>query len=148
MMNIYLAHPVSGLSYEDVANYYVGMSMLLKQAGYTILSPMTAKECLRTEKKLRAHGYDNPISTNHAIIERDRWMVCKADIVYVNLMNATDVSIGCMMELAWAHDRGKHTVVSVPEDNVHRHAFVLEAADIVFDNHEDAYDYLIQLWAL
>lgn len=33
----------------------------------------------------------------------------------------------------------------MPEDNIHRHAFVLEAASVIFTNHEDAMEYLKQI---
>lgn len=145
---IYLAHPISGLSYDEVAEYYEKTQATLNCAiaGLDVLSPMTAKEYLRTEKKLRAYDYSHPISTNHHAIERDRWMVKQSSVVYVNLMHAKEVSIGCMMELAWAHDNGIYSVVSMPEDSVHRHAFVLEAADLVLDSHDAAIGYLIRLF--
>ena len=147
-MKMYLAHPISGLSYEEVMEYYTETTQFLR-ARYgdqlTIMSPMIGKAHLRTEKELRAYGTDHPISTNHHIIERDRWMVKRADIVYVNLCNTEEVSIGSMMELAWAHDNGVYSIVSMGEENVHRHAFVLEAADLVAENHNLAMQYLMNL---
>jgi nucleoside 2-deoxyribosyltransferase len=131
-MIIYLAHPISGLSYDAVTTYYEATGRQLRGMGYKVLHPMLGKEHLRTEKEFRALDYRHPVSTNHAIIERDAWMVDRADIVLVDLRDTDTVSIGCMMELAWAYRQHKHTIVILPEDNVHRHAFVLEAADIVF----------------
>jgi hypothetical protein len=49
------------------------------------------------------------------------------------------------MELAWAHDKGKHTIVVLEPGNIHEHAFVLEAADVVFNNEADALLYLKKL---
>ena len=145
-MKIYLARPISGQSYEVVSKYYHNTAEKLADNGYEVLSPMNGKGHLRTELEFKAEGYkDNPISTNHAIMERDRWMVKTADIVYANLLDAPYASIGTCMELAWAHDSGKHSVVVMDKHNVHRHAFVLEAADIVFETHEAAIEYLIKL---
>jgi hypothetical protein len=72
-------------------------------------------------------------------------MVHQSDVVYVNLLKTVAPSIGCIMELAWAHDLGKHTVVVMQKDNPHRHAFVLEAADVVFEEERDALRYLMKL---
>ena len=36
------------------------------------------------------------------IVTRDRWDVAKADVVLMNLVGATQVSIGTMVELGWA----------------------------------------------
>lgn len=143
-MKIYLAGPISGMSYQEVVDriqdYYI------KLDNYEVLSPMTGKEELRTEKKLKAHGYDNnPIATNHAIVERDRWSVSRCDVLLADLIGTVDISIGTVMELAWASMLGKHTVVIMEKDNVHQHAFILEAADIVFDNKSDAINYLHKL---
>lgn len=144
-MEIYLARPISGQSYETVVDYYKETSDTLKALGYDVLCPMTGKQYLRNEISFKAAGYGNPVSTNHAIIERDRWMVKKADVVYAYLSNATITSIGTCMELAWVHDAGKHTIVVMEQGNIHRHAFVLEAADIVFETHEEAIEYLTLL---
>jgi len=141
-MIVYLAHPITGLAYDDVMTYFNTLEHQLRLLGYMVLSPMRGKSYLRTEKELKPTGYQIPASTDHAIIERDSWMVSLANIVLVDLTGAEKVSIGCMMELAWAYRQHKHTIVVMPEDNPHRHAFVLEAADIVFDHMIAALEYL------
>ena len=146
MFTVYLARPITGGSYDEVMDYYDAKEKFLHGLGYKTLCPMRGKDYLRFEKHLKASGYTNlPVSTDHAIIERDRWMVGMADIVLVDLTGAKSVSIGCMMELAWAHDRGKHTIIVLEDGNPHRHAFVLEAADIVFETTREADHYLQNL---
>lgn len=144
-MKIYLAHPISGQSAEQVIGYYTSTIALLEAMNYDVLCPMTGKGYLRTEKKFKSQGYNNPVSTNHAIKERDQWMIGLADVVLIDLLGAKDVSIGCVMELAWGDMARKHTVVIMEADNPHRHAFVLECADIVFENYQDAAHYLHDL---
>lgn len=144
-MKIYCCHPISGLSADEVFEYYEDMQSVLGGFGYEVLTPMHGKSHLRTEKNFRASDYRHPVSTNHAIFNRDRWMVTQADVVYANLLTSQMVSIGTMMELAWASDKGKHVVLAMPEENVHRHAFVLEAADVIYDNAEEALSYLKNL---
>jgi len=149
-MKIYLAHPISGLSYEAVMAYYKAASRELRKDGYEVLCPMQGKEYLRTETKLRAEGYKNPISTNQAIVRRDHWMLEQADIVYVNLASSTQVSIGSLFELAWAYHLRKHVVLVMdpqggPSGEIYRHAFVLECADILFETHEEAMEYFMRL---
>jgi nucleoside 2-deoxyribosyltransferase len=143
-MRIYLAGPISGLSYDEVVNKYKEKSSYLKDMGYEILCPMTGKTYLRNEIKLKAEGITGcPVSTNHAIFERDKWMVSNCDIILADLSNSGDrVSIGTVMELAWASMIGKHSVVVLPENNIHRHCFVLEAGDIIFTTLDEAYNYL------
>jgi len=142
-MKIYLAGQISGSSYDKVVSRIEEKKKLLP--AYRVLSPMTGKGCLRTEAKFKVHGYDNPVSTNHAIFERDKWMISQCDVVLVDLLETVHVSIGCTMELAWASLLGKHTIVVMGIENPHHHAFVLEAADIIFETMDEAIIYLNKL---
>jgi nucleoside 2-deoxyribosyltransferase len=144
-MKIYLAHPISGLDYDSVMKYYTEVGDRLEDCGYTVLCPMVCKGYLADQKVFKPTGYTNPVSTDHAIFNRDSWMVRDTDVVLCDFTNSTTVSIGCVMELAWASLLGKHVVVVMDKNNPHWHAFVREAADIVFDLKEDALDYLERL---
>lgn len=143
-MNVYTAHQITGLGYDEVMAYYTELQRRLEAVDYTVLCPMVAKEYLRDQEHLASTGYRFPASTDHAIYERDQWMVRQADIVLVDLSGAGRV-VGCHYELAWASLLGKHTVLVMEPDSVHRHAFVLEAADVVFNTLEEALDYLEKL---
>lgn len=140
-MRIYLAGPISGKGYDETVEMFESKIGRLK--GFEVWHPMLGKEALRNEMRFRAEGYQHvAVATNHAIFERDQWMVRNCDIVLADLSEATMVSIGTMYELAWASLLGKHTVVVLPEDGVHQHAFVRESADIVFPTVEEALSYL------
>ncbi len=147
MLKIYIAGSISGKSYDEVSEYFSVTRSLLSSWGYKVFSPMTAKGHLRTEKIFRAKDYQHPISTNRAIVGRDKWMVGQSDVVYFNLSNADIASIGSVFEMAWANEMNKHSVAVIPEDNIHQHAFVLQSVDIIFDNEKDALDYLRSLIA-
>jgi nucleoside 2-deoxyribosyltransferase len=138
-VNIYLAHPFSGQSAEEVFGYYDSLKKELSDY-YSIFCPMTGKDYMRNEIKFRGEGYFKPTATNHAIKNRDQWMVRESDVVFLDFTGAKSISIGCCMELAWANILGKHTVVVV--DEIHKHAFVLESADIIFETSEEAIQYL------
>ena len=143
-MKLYLAHPLSGLEYDDVMAYYKTLSQHLVY--YDILCPMVAKERLKGKTIKSDHPY--PMTTQHAIVERDRWMVSQSDVVLVDLTPAnfdSGVSIGCVSELAWAALLGKHTVLVMEDGNVHDHSFVRENADVIFPALEEAVEYLEKL---
>jgi nucleoside 2-deoxyribosyltransferase len=148
-MKIYLSGPITGKGYDEVVDRYREKAELLRLMGYWVLCPMTGKPYLRNELESKASRYTHPpASSNHAIFERQKWVISGTDIVLVDLSNSGErVSIGTCFELAWASMLGKHTIVVMPEENIHQHAFVLEAADIVFETLEDAYKYLEDLIA-
>ena len=141
MKKIYIAHPISLCEPEEVFNYFDNMKVELG-GKYEVLSPMVCKEHLRFAPELRAEGYSHPVSSNHAVFERDTWMVSQSDVVLCDFTGSTKASIGCSMELAIASWLHKHTVVVLPNDNIHNHAFVREAADIIFGTLEEAIKYL------
>jgi nucleoside 2-deoxyribosyltransferase len=145
IMRIYLARPISGCGYDEVVNYYQETVLKLQTWGYEVLFPMCGKEYLRNEVQFKAEGYGQPLSTNRAIVGRDRWMVRQSDIVFANLVGAKTVSIGTVCELAWAFDNKKHVILAMEQGNIHRHAFVLEFADVLFENAKDALAYLKKL---
>lgn len=142
-MRIYLAHPISGLSGKEIFNYYDNATNVLRDK-FDVLSPMTGKNYLRDIEEAKTSGYANPISKDHAIFQRDTWMVSSSDIILCDFTGSTKVSIGCCMELAIASWLNKHTVVVMEPLNVHNHAFVYESADIVFHDYNDAIKYLLQ----
>ena len=144
-MRIYIARPISGCSYEEVVQYYQTTADRLRAIGYEVFHAMCAKTYLQSEKDFKAEGYEFPLSTDHAIVERDRWMTEMADIIFVNLSDCKRVSIGTMFEMAWAHQLGKHSVVVMEKDNIHRHSFVLEASDVLYETYSEALDYLEKL---
>jgi len=144
-MKIYCAHPICGLQAEEIIKYYDEVVERLSDFGYEVFHPIVEKGYMRNEVKFKAEGFGDPVSTNHAISERDKWMVMNCDILFLNLLGTKTISIGCVMELAWAQILNKHTIVVMEKDNIHRHAFVLEAADVVFEDYDDAIEYLGKL---
>ena len=144
-MKIYCVHPISGMSGEAIFNYYDNIKVTLGNLGYDVFTPMYGKEYLRNDIKMKAGGYDNPLSTNHAIFARDKWMCLQADVIYASFVGAQIVSIGSMFELAWGSFNNKQVVVAMEDKNIHRHAFVMEAASIIYPTEEEAINYLGKL---
>lgn len=144
---IYLVHPMSGLQYEKVKEYYDDMKQRLEALGYYVLHPMVAKETLvggKFDPKAQERK-GNAVTTPHAITRRDHWMVRKADIILADLGGAKDKSVGSISEIATAYTHGKHTLGIMEKGNVHEHGFMFEQFDIIFKDKEDAVEYLTKL---
>jgi len=145
-LTIYLAGPISGLSYEAVVDRYKTYVPALRDIGFNVIFPMTAKGYLRNEIKFKAHGDANPVSTNGAIVGRDEWMVHQCDILVADLAAATErVSIGTVCEISWAHLLHKHILVTMTEENFHHHAFILEQAHIILPSMSEILEYLTEV---
>lgn len=145
MLKIYLARQIAGCAYQEVVDYYENARDILRDMGYEVSHAMCGKGYLKDEQCFKTGGYDHPSATDHAIFQRDKWMTHQCDILLVNLIGSTKVSIGTCFEIAWALDLGKHIVLVMEENNIHNHAFIKQSASVIYNNFEEALDYLAKL---
>ncbi len=132
MKTVYLAGPITGLSFAGCNDWRQHAKASLAQAGITGLSPMRGKDYLSHITEFTADGDKykpyNVLSSNRGIITRDRWDATRCDVLLVNLLGAKAVSIGTVMEIAWADSRRTPIVCAMEESgNPHEHGMVLEA---------------------
>lgn len=128
---VYLAGQISGLNYAGATEWRDDVIRQLAEAGIKGLSPMRAKNYLAgiddLDKNCVEYGAINVLSSPRGIMTRDRFDCTRCDVLLVNLLGADRVSIGTMMELAWA-DLVRTPIVCVMESgNIHEHAMVSEA---------------------
>lgn len=128
---VYLAGPITGLTFAGCTDWrQYAIDKLRPIVG---LSPMRGKEYLAAEKSLAALGYnDRPMSCSRGIMTRDRFDATRCDVLLVNLLGAKTVSIGTVLEIAWA-DLSRIPIVCAMEpstpglQNPHDHAMISEA---------------------
>jgi nucleoside 2-deoxyribosyltransferase len=137
-MNLYLAGPITGCSYKGATGWRHKFAEDAQALGYNVYSPMRGKEHLVHIKRLRPHGYDNPMSTDQAIMRRDSFDVRRSDVLVANLAGAEIVSIGTVMELGWAYILGKYVIIVMEDKNIHSHAFVEQSASAIVETLKDA----------
>jgi nucleoside 2-deoxyribosyltransferase len=129
---VYLAGPITGLTFNAATDWrHLAKAALDTRSDGRIecLSPMRYKEFLVGHENILALGYDDhTLSNSRGIISRDRFDVHRADLIFVNLLGAKQISIGTVMEMAWADAARIPTVVVMePSGNLHEHAFISEA---------------------
>lgn len=136
MSRVYLAGPITGLTYDAADDWRIyAKEQLLPAQGF---DPLRGKEYLRAHGVLEDQYLEvHPLSTAHGITSRDRNDVRTADVVLANFLGATRVSIGTMIEFGWA-DAFRVPVVAVMEpENVHRHAMAVEIAGWITESLDD-----------
>jgi nucleoside 2-deoxyribosyltransferase len=127
---VYLAGPVTGLSYDRVTTWRSeAKDRLLPHIDCA--DPMRGFDHLRHETKLKYTYIDHPFTTRRGIMMRDYFDVCRSTALLVNLLDAPDKSAGTIMELAWAfHLRKPVVVIMEPEGNLHDlHPMLMETYD-------------------
>jgi nucleoside 2-deoxyribosyltransferase len=140
MKTVYLAGPITGCTYTSCTDWRKHVSDLLALAGITALDPMRGKTFLTDETSV-GNNYQHPLGSPRGIMTRDHWDCTRCDVLLVNLLGATRVSIGTVMEIAWAWDNGIPVVVVMePDGNPHDHAMIQEATGFRVSTMDNAVD--------
>lgn len=139
MKTVYLAGPITGLTYDDGQDWRLRAAAQLDQLGVRALSPLRGKDYLRSFGKLEdqyvgVHALSEPAG----IVTRDRNDCTKSDVVLANFLGAERVSIGTVMECAWADLARVPLVLVMEPDNIHQHAMVRQVAGYIVDDLDEA----------
>ena len=81
-LKVYCAHPISGLTWDEVVNYYNDIKEKLEAMGLSVFQPMTGKSEIRTEigDRFQPEDFKSAVASNHAIFERDQCLYCTMNI--------------------------------------------------------------------
>jgi len=145
---IYLAGPISGLKYGVAADWRDDVATQHEHS-FNFASPLRAKEFLDTGEVLDHTNivYDNVLSSPHGVMTRDSWDVHRCDCVFANLLGAERVSIGTVMELAWAWKAGTPSIIIMEPDNIHNHVMLRQASPFYTETVDEGIDMLYALFS-
>lgn len=136
---VYLAGPITGLSYRGCTDW---RKVVAAQFAPDIkcADPLRGShEFLKAEQSIADHYPTTLYHSEAALFKRDLIDVRTCDLVFLNLLGATDKSTGSTSELAWAFILEKPVVlVMEPSGNPHEHAFVRQMCPFRVDNLGDA----------
>lgn len=133
---VYLAGPITGLDYDGAQDWRRAAEEFLAAWDIEGMSPMRGKKYLEAVGIIEATSYGQPdgewaLSSASGFTSRDHGDCMKADVILANFEGATRVSIGTVLEVAWAHAYRKQLIVVMDENNVHWHAMIRELAGYV-----------------
>jgi nucleoside 2-deoxyribosyltransferase len=141
MPRIYLAGPITGLTYDGAQDWRKAARDALKPDGISAYSPLRQMNFLRSAVVLEGSYETHPLSTSRGIMTRDHDDCMKADLILANLLGADRVSIGTVMEIAWAYAYRVPVVAMIePSGNVHDHSMIREALGYRVSDLESAID--------
>lgn len=123
---VYLAGPISGLTYDEGQSWRTMFSAHMPKE-IRCYSPLRKKEHLRDMGILEQSYEEAVLSSDRGINTRDHFDCLTSDLIVANLLGVTRVSIGTVMEMAWAFAYRKPLVVIIePTGNVHDHPMARE----------------------
>jgi hypothetical protein len=134
---IFLAGPLRGMSFKDVADWrqYVGSKL---PDDVIAFSALRGKPYLVNANILEAEYPEHLLSTPQGTITRDRYDVFRCDALFVNFLNSTTVSIGTIMEMAWADSQRTPVILVMEKGNIHDHPFVRQLAAYITADLDEA----------
>ena len=134
---LYLAGGISGLSYQESVDWR--QQVISKLPAHIIgISPMRGKNYLSGEGKIKGSYELHPLSSQRGIMTRDHFDVRRSHAILANLLGASKVSIGTVMEIAWGHSLQKPVILAMEDENVHNHPMIREASGFVVPSLDDA----------
>lgn len=144
MQYVYLAGPISGISYNKSTNWRTHTIAKLPK-WISTLSPLRGKEFLECESSIKNSYENSALASAKGINTRDYNDVKRSSAVFVNLLGAAKISIGTVMEIAWARAFQKPVVCVMEKNNIHHHAMLDYACGYIVETPEDGYLILINL---
>lgn len=136
---VYLAGPITGLTYDGCTEWRDTVKDKVSTSILT-MSPMRGKQHLKEKTKdgfIGDHYDDMVLATVKGINTRDYNDVKRSDAILVNLLGAEKVSIGTVMEIAWARAFSIPVVCVMEEGNVHQHAMLNYACGYIVNSLEE-----------
>ena len=144
MLSAYLVGPIKGLTYGESTDW---RQFAIDQLDgvYRCYSPMRGKDYLKDKGPLLGTGgtgafEEYPMSSTKGIFRRDTWDVRRADVLLCNLLGATAISVGSVMEIQRGYDFDKYVLTVMEPGNIHFHPFVAEASSLIVPTLEYALD--------
>lgn len=145
---VYLAGPITGESWQEANEWREDFKRQF-ESNYPQLigySPLRHKTYLQNETKIH-HSYEDTVfSSQRGIFARDLNDVLTADLVFVNLLNTKIISVGTVMEIAWAQGFNiPRIVVMEKENNIHEHPMIREACPFRVETLDEGFDLIAKI---
>jgi hypothetical protein len=134
---LFLAGPLTGISYRQAVGWRTYVESRLP-ADIIAFSALRGKAYVADERVLKDTYPEHLLSTPQGTITRDRYDVSRCDALFVNVLKADRISIGTIMEMAWADAWRIPIILAMEEGNVHDHAFVRQVAAFIAGDLDEA----------
>jgi nucleoside 2-deoxyribosyltransferase len=143
MKTVYLAGPITGLTFEGAEDWRQVMRQRFAQLpDVKALSPLRGKGYLKGAGVLGHGDYSHvhPLSSDVGIVTRDLNDVRHADVVIANVLGADIASPGTCIEIGAAYEHHIPVILVIePEGNPHDRHMVRGAIGYRVDNLDDAW---------
>ena len=141
---VYLAGPITGVTYDGCTEWRDYVKNKLPDHIET-LSPMRGKQRLAEKasgKPILDCYEEDKLTSSKGINCRDYFDCKRADVIFVNFLGATRISVGTVMEIAWARAFEKPVICVMEKDNIHQHSMLNFACGFIVESIDEGIDIL------
>jgi nucleoside 2-deoxyribosyltransferase len=143
---VYLAGAITGTSYEETTNWRATVTQALAESNIICFSPMRGKQNLSNELIIKDNYAHDPLSSQQFIFARDSYDCARCDLIFANLLGATQVSIGTVLEIAWAWSYRKPIILVMENaNNPHDHSVIRGACPLRATTLDDGIELVRQM---
>jgi len=139
-MNVYLAGPIGGLTYEEAVGWREDAAEELKSVGIRSFNPMRFKDFLAKEVFIAANAVDLPANAwtkPKALTTRDLGDIRRSDIVLAYMPPMDRERTGTILEIGYAFRDNTPTVLVTTDPNFGGHPMVQEMVFAIVDTLEE-----------
>lgn len=132
MNRIYLAGPITSFTENQASTWRKTVTNHLSKFNIECFSPMRDTKSLPENTPICGKTeYGCAFTSSKGVMSRDFFDVKRADLVFVNFLGSKQVSVGTVMEVAWAWQMQKPIVVVADKDDYHvNHLMMKEAISV------------------
>lgn len=145
MKTVYLAGPIAGCDKSEANDWRSELSAALARHNIRGISPLRCEPAVNGRYDIGMSA-DRRFGTPRAICSKNYFDTVNCDMVlcyFPRALNERRLSIGTVMELAWAHAFAKRPIVVTDYDVVRNHPVVQEAAGWILETLDEAEDVIV-----
>jgi len=150
--SVYLAGPIAGFTIDAARVWRTHAIWKLKKHGIRGIDPLAGAEKLQGDEVQTKQAPElDPFTSAKGIMCQDFYYCTHADMVLVNFTGATKISIGSVMEAAWAYQCRTPLVIISRTHGVmvgvetHDHTMLRSAADYWVDDLDTGLDICVKV---
>ncbi len=136
-LKVYLVGPITGYAFEVVARWRKEF-VANPPEGTVGIDPLRKRKELATSKKLDGEYPTHRLASKDGILAQNKYDVHRSSAILANFLGVDLLSLGSVIELAWAFHEWKYVVVAMKKGNPHDHPWVRACADSVVETMDEA----------
>ncbi len=134
---VYLVGPITGYSFSEVAQWRREFCADPPE-GTIGIDPLRRRPELATSEVIAGEYPTHRLASKDGILAQNKFDVSRSKAILANFLNKDRLSLGSVIELAWAFQQWKRIVIAMEKGNPHDNSYIRSIANVVAETVDDA----------